>query len=172
MQLEPDEIRNYQQAAFFHQEHSRAQALTPFTIFVAVLAAIVCAWALRAVYIEWQVRQALHVLNQEMLVINAQAQQQAEAMRLRNLHMQQAAEQRAYQQRLAAHQQLLAVQAEKAAKINLRNSKAEAWAAYYSPSPECANDHQTLMVCANEHARAKKHFDLAWHKQHPQSVAY
>ena len=66
MQLEPDEIRSYQQDSFFNQNTKKPNEVNPFTIFLSVLAAILFAWFIREAYIEWQVKQALSFFDQAM----------------------------------------------------------------------------------------------------------
>jgi hypothetical protein len=71
LQLDPDEIRDYRQEAFFNENKSKA--LSPVSIFLAVLAAILVSWFIREAYVEWQIKQALEVFNQQMNVMNQQS---------------------------------------------------------------------------------------------------
>ncbi len=173
MQLEPDEIRGYKQDYFFNQNTKKPNEVNPFTIFLSVLAAILFAWFIRAAYIEWQVRQALEVFNQEMQLINEQSQRNIERVHQQSLAMQEAANERqrqteaaAYQHKLALHQQELAKQAEKEAEIEARSNKADAWLAFYKPSKACESENKNIINCGNEYAWAKNKFETQWDATH------
>lgn len=166
MQLDSDEIRDAWQYAFLNPKKSNEA--DPFKLFLAVLAAILVAWFIRAVYVEWQLRQVLETFNQQVTVINANAQKDIELSRIRN---QAATEERAriqqekvYQQKLAKHQLELDQQAAINHAINERDRKAQAWADFYKPAKGCepSNDNKDLMMCANDHARARKNFEAQW----------
>lgn len=166
MQIDSDEIRDYRQNAFLNPKKSNEA--DPLKIFLAVLAAILVAWFIRAAYVEWQLRQVLETFNQQVMVINANAQRDIELSRIRG---QVAAEERAriqqekiYQQKLAKHQLELDRQATINHAISERERKAQAWADYYKPAKGCepSNDNKDLMMCANDHARAKKNFEAQW----------
>lgn len=55
MQLDQDEVRGYEQRAFFEKKDFKD--LNPLSIFFAVLAAILVSWFIREAYVEWQLRQ-------------------------------------------------------------------------------------------------------------------
>src|SRR5687768_4685250 len=82
MQLDKDEVRNYEQRAFFEKDDK--QEVNPMTIFFAVLAAILVSWFIRELYLEYQIRRALSVFNEQMEVINQQTQQQIQEIQIRN----------------------------------------------------------------------------------------
>ena len=166
MQLDPDEIRDSRQYAFLNPKRSNEVDL--FKLFLAVLAAILVAWFIRAAYVQWQLRQVLETFNQQVTAINANAQKNIELSQVRS---QAAAEERAriqqeeiYQQKLAKRQLELDKQAVINHAVNERNRKAQAWADYYKPAKGCepANDNKDLMMCANDHARARKNFEAQW----------
>lgn len=173
MQLDPDEIRNYQQDYFSNQNAKKSVDVNPFTIFLAVLAAILVAWLIRAVYIEWQVRQAINIFNQELQVINEQTQRNLEKIQQQSLATQEAANERQrqaevaiYKSKLAKHQQEAAKQAEEDAEIQGRNDKANAWVAFYKPSKACESENKDIVYCGNEYARAKNKFETQWAALH------
>lgn len=162
MQIEPDEIRNFQQDCYFNQRTKNTTELNPFTVFLSVLAAILFAWFLRDAYIEYQAKQLLLEINKEMQIINEQQRLAMEQIRLESIADNEAREERAYQRKYALHQQMLANQAVKTAEIEARNKKADAWLAFYKPSKECTIESKNLINCANEHARAKNKFETEW----------
>lgn len=162
MQLEPDEIRNYQQDYYFNQRTKKATELNPFTIFLSVLAAILFAWFLRDAYTEYQAKQLLVEINKEMQIINEQQLLAMEKIRLESIADKEAIKERAFQRKYALHQQMLANQAVKTAEIEARNQKADAWLVFYKPSKECMLENKNLINCANEHARAKNKFETEW----------
>jgi hypothetical protein len=167
MKLEPDEIRNYQQDAFFESQNSTDNNLNPFTVFVAVLAAILVAWLVREAYLEWQINRALLVFNQQMEMVGKQSQLQAQAIQKAMQDSLLRQQQEANQQRIAQHQLEIERQAAISAQIEERNKRSQAWENYYKPSAECINDNgQNLMKCANEHAKAKKDFEAQWSGSH------
>lgn len=166
MQLEPDEIRGYQQDYFLNQNIKKSYETNPFNIFLSVLAAILFVWFIRAAYIEWQIRQVLEVFNQEINLVNEQSQRNIEKIRQQSLAMQKAANERqkqaefaAYQHKLSLHQQELVKQVEKEAEIEARNNKADAWLGFYKPSKACESENKNMINCGNEYARAKNKFE-------------
>jgi hypothetical protein len=174
MKLEPDEIRNPQQDAFFEDQHSSVSRMSEGGLFLlivsAILVAMLIAWFVKEAYDRWQIERALQLFNQEMQNINNQSNKtinqitlQSQAMMRQSQEDVQRQKEEAYQKRLALHQIELNRQAALAAEIEAKNKKTVAWNNYYKPSPECINDNgQNLMKCANEHARAKKAFDSMW----------
>ena len=173
MQLEPDEIRSYQQDSYFNQNTKKPKEVNPFTIFLSVLAAILFAWFIRAAYVEWQVRQVLEVFNQEIQLVNEQSHRNIERIRQQSITAQEAANERqrqaevvAYQHKLALHQQELAKQAEKEAEIEARSNKADAWLGFYKPSKACESENKNIINCGNEYARAKNKFETQWEATH------
>lgn len=162
MQLDPDEIRDYRQESFFRENKSKA--LSPVSIFFSVLAAILVSWFIREAYLEWQVKQALEVFNQQMNIVNQQSQINLQRIQLQAEQQSRAQAERAYQERLAKHQVELDKQAAIAKQIEERTSKAQAWSDYYKPSKGCdaSNENKDLLKCANEHIRAKNNFEAQW----------
>ena len=173
MQLEPDEIRSYQQDSFFNQNTKKPNEVNPFTIFLSVLSAILFAWFIREAYIEWQVKQALSFFDQAMQLEKKQSQRNMEQIHQQLIAAQEAANERqrqaeavAYQHKLALHQQELAKQAEKEAEIEARSNKADAWLAFYKPSKACESENKNIINCGNEYARAKNKFETQWDANH------
>jgi len=166
LQLDTDEIRDARQYAFLNSKESNKTE--PFNIFLAVLAAILVAWFIRAAYVEWQLKRTLETFNQQMAVVNANLQRDMELSQIRSrAEVEERArvqQEKDYQQRLAKHQLALAKQAAIDQAINERDRKAQAWADYYKPVKGCepSNDNKDLMLCANDHARAKKNFETQW----------
>ena len=166
MQLDPDEVRDYRHYSFMNPRRSRDT--DPLKIFLAVLAAILVAWFLRAIYIEWQVRYALKEFNQQMALIEANMHRDMQRNQIRaKLEAEErtrALQEKAYQERLAKHQLKLEEQAAIERGINDRSKKEQAWTDYYKPAKGCepSNDNKDLMKCANDYARAKKSFEVQW----------
>jgi len=169
MQLDKEDIKSYQQRTFF--DAPPKNEVNPISIFLAVLAAILVAWFIRAAYIEWQVRQALEIFNQQMQIINAQSQQQMRNIQLRNEAMREKTEERIRLQAEELRQQKLAAQQidfEKRAaienKINERSKKEEAWAESYKPARGCEKDNpdRDALICGNDYAKARRHFEATW----------
>jgi hypothetical protein len=177
-ELEPDEIRNPQQDAFFEDQHSSVSRMSEGGLFLlivsAILVAMLIAWFVKEAYDRWQIERALQLFNQEMQNINNQSNKainqitlQSQALMRQSQANVQRQKEEAYQKRLALHQIELNRQAALAAEVEERNKKSIAWGNYFKPSPECINDDgQNLMKCANDHARAKKNFELSWAKNH------
>ena len=173
MQLEPDEIRNYQQDSFFNQNTKKPNEVNPFTIFLSVLAAILFAWFIREAYFDWQVKQALSFFDQAMQLEKKQSQRNMEQIHQQLIAAQEAANERqkqaevaAYQHKLALHQQELAKQAKKEAEIEVRSNKADAWLVFYKPSKACESENKNMINCGNEYARAKNKFETQWVATH------
>ncbi|MDI1309999.1 MAG: hypothetical protein PSV17_11300 [Methylotenera sp.] len=166
MQLDPDEIRDYRQEAFFDKRES--SEVDPFKIFLAVLAAILMAWFIRAVYVEWQIRQVLDNFNQQIVVMNAESQRAMELSQLRAKAAEdertRIEEEKTYQQKVAKYQLEQNRQAVITNAINDKNRKVQAWDDYYKPAKGCesSNDNKDLMKCGNDYARAKKSFEAQW----------
>jgi phosphoglycerate-specific signal transduction histidine kinase len=168
MKLEPDEIRNNAIDDFFNKDESKSNAVTPLTIFFAVLAAILVAWFIRAAYVEWQVRKAVELFNQQMANITYQSQKQMKQIQLQNQQRIEAArraqEEKALQLKLEKRRVEQERQAAISAGINERRKKEEAWERFYKPVSGCeaSNDNKDLMKCGNDYARAKKKFEELW----------
>jgi hypothetical protein len=177
-ELDPDEIRNPQQDAFFENESSSVSKMSEGSLFIlivsAILIAMLIAWFVKAAYVRWEVEQAIRLMNQNVQMINIQAQNASNQMNLQSQaairQLQEDAQRQkeeAYQKKLALHQIELNRQAVLAGEIEERNKKSIAWVNYFKPSPECISDNgSNLMKCANEHAKAKKSFETQWAKNH------
>lgn len=173
MQLDPDEIRSYQQQAFF--EKDKSAEITPFAIFLAVLAAILVAWLIRAAYVEWQARQAIAMFNQQMQALHEQTTKSIERMQIRQQRIMAEAQEKArlkeeaaYQQKLAIRQMDLDRRAAIAAKNEMAMKKEEAWKNYYKPAKGCESENPNidLIKCGNDHAKARKLFEASWASAH------
>lgn len=173
MKLDPDELRTYRQDSYFDKKESNET--NPITIFFAVLGAILVSWVIREAYVEWQVRQALTMFNQQMAIINDQSQRSIQNMQIQSQAYQEAANQRAQiEQEKIEQKKLDALQLERdkkaaiMAEIDLKNKKDQDWNAFYKPIKGCesSNDNKDLMKCGNDYARAKKAFEAQWTSSH------
>ena len=171
MRLDEEDIKSYQQRMFF--DSPSKNEINPVSIFFAVLAAILVAWFIRAAYIEWQVRQALEIFNQQMQVINEQSQHQIRNIQLRNEAMREQAEERIRlkaeelrQQKMAAQQLDFDQRAADVERINEKIRKEEAWTLSYKPTKGCEKDNpdRDVILCGNDYAKARGQFEAAWHK--------
>ena len=169
MQLDPDELRSYRQDSYFDKKQSNET--NPMAIFFAVLGAILVAWIIREAYVEWQVRQALAIFNQQMATINEQSQRSLENIQIQSQAYQEAANQRARIEQAKIEQKKLdELQLERdrkaaiAAEVDLKIKKEQDWEAFYKPIKGCesSNDHKDLMKCGNDYAKAKKSFEAQW----------
>lgn len=173
MQLDKEDIRSYEQRTFL--DAPQKKEVNPVSIFFAVLAAIIVSWLIREAYVEWQVRQAVEVFNQQMQVINAQSQQQMQSIQLQNEAMKAKAEQEAdakeeelRQQKLAAQQLDNDKRNAIAAAIDERTKKEEAWSSAYKPISGCEKDSpdRDTIKCGNDYAKAHRQFELSWANSH------
>ena len=173
MQLDKEDIRSYEQRTFL--EAPQKKEVNPLSIFFAVLAAILVSWLIREAYVEWQVRQAIEVFNQQMQIIDAQSQQQMQSIQLQNQAMKANAEENARAKQEELRQQKLAAQQldnDKrnaiAAAIEERTKKEEAWALTYKPIKECEKDNpnRDAIKCGNDYAKAHRQFELSWANSH------
>lgn len=169
MQLDPEDIKSYEQRNFF--ENDNKIEMSPITIFFSVLAAILVAWVIREAYIEWQVRQALAIFNQQMAVINEQSQQSMDRMQNQTLAIQQQANERLRIEgennrllKLQEHQFELDKQAAIASELENKSKKEQAWVEFYKPIKGCesSNNDRDLIKCGNDYAKAKKIFEAKW----------
>ena len=172
MQLDPDEIRTSRQDSFFDEK--KPNEVNPFTIFLAVLAAILVSWFIREAYLEWQVQRAVEMLNQEVAVINAQSQRELQRIQMSAQVAQEAANQRAGAeiekarlQKLAEHQQEWDRQAAISAERDVKTKKEQAWFDYYKPVKGCesTNDNKDIIKCGNDFAKAKNNFEAQWKRK-------
>lgn len=167
MKLEPDEIKNNSIDDFLDKDNGSTK-LTPESIFVAVLAAILVAWFVKSVYVELRVRYELNKFNQEMAVISKRTQQRFQTMQLNNQQRidenRKAREDKAHQLKMLKYRAEQQKQAVITAGIEERTSKAKAWERFFKPINGCepSNDNKDLMKCGNDHAKAKKKFEELW----------
>ncbi|MFW5431589.1 MAG: hypothetical protein ACKE5M_06145 [Methylophilaceae bacterium] len=166
MKLDPDEIRSSNSDDFFNEEQT--SSLTPLSIFFAVLAAILVAWFLRTVYIDFQLRRAAEIFSQQMLVTSKQTQKSLQQMQLRNQQRieanKNALEEKVLEKKMTKYRAEQQKQALITASITERRRKIEAWENFYKPVIGCeaSNDNKDLMKCGNDHAKAKKKFEALW----------
>ena len=167
MHLDPDEIRTFRQSSFF--EEKKSSNVNPLTIFFAVLAAILVSWLIREAYLEWQVRQAVEIFNQQMANINSQAQRDLQRIQISAQIAQEAVNEKARVeagkvrlQKLAEHQLKLDRQAAISAERDIKDKKAQAWLNYYKPAKGCesSNANKDIIKCGNDFAKAKKSFEV------------
>ena len=173
MQLDKEDIRSYDQRTFL--DAPQKKEVNPLSIFFAVLAAILASWLIREAYVEWQVRQAVEVFNQQMQIINAQSQQQMQSIQLQNEAIKASAEEDARAKEEKLRQQKLAAQQldnDKrnaiAAAIEERTKKEEAWSYAYKPIIGCEKDNpnRDAIKCGNDYAKAHRQFELSWANSH------
>jgi hypothetical protein len=173
MQLDKDEIRDYEQRVFLDRDKNTNE-LNPLNIFFAVLAAILVSWLLRSIYIEYQIRQVANAFKQELEIIEKQSQIEMQKMHIRSELIRDEAnrkaalnEDRILQQKFLVRQLELDKEAEKTAILDEKTKKNEAWNVYYKPSKGCQSGSENidLLTCGNEHAKARKNFEAAWAKR-------
>ena len=169
MQLDPDEIRNYEQRAFF--EKKEVHEVNPWSIFIAVLAAILVAWFIHEMYLEWQIRRALTIFNEQMEVVNRQTQQQFQEIQIRNEYQQAKEMERVRleseykeQQRRLVIERENQIHAQKMAVVEEKNAKETAWGKFYKPTLGCGseNPNRDAIKCGNDYIRERKRFESGW----------
>ncbi len=156
MKLDREDIpKHHLRERFFDKPEPRP--LDAFTVFVAVLAAILVAFFLRATYNEWQVRRAVLAFQEQVAVTQKHHQDRIEASR-------KARAEKIYQQKMAKYRAEKQKQAAISAGIKERNMKAKAWEDFYKPLAGCesSNDDKNLLICGNDYAKAKKKFEALW----------
>lgn len=170
MQLDDEDIKSYQQRAYFDSNKPK-QEVNPISIFFAVLAAILVSWFIREAYIEYQARQALALLNQQLSIINEQTQRQFEHIQLQTEAMNARAQENArlraealIEQKQIAQQIDLKNREEISNKINEQIRKEQAWAVAYKPVKGCEKDNpeRDAITCGNDYARAHRKFEASW----------
>jgi len=169
MQLDQDEIKSYEQRAFFEKKENTE--LSPVTIFFAVLGAILVSWVIRQAYIEWQVQRALTVFNQQMQIMNAQSQQELQRFQIQSEAARAAAQERVRLEMEAKEQQKLAAiqlendkRAQELAVIQEKEAKEVAWKRFYNPIRGCEseNPNRDAIKCGNDYIKARKRFESGW----------
>jgi hypothetical protein len=130
---------------------------------------------LRSIYIEYQIRQVANAFKHELEIIEKQSQIEMQKMQIRSELISDEAyrkaalnEERILQQKFLVRQLELDKEAEKTAILDKKAKKKEAWNVYYKPSKGCQSGSENidLLICGNEHAKARKNFEAAWAKQH------
>lgn len=169
MQLDQDEIRSYEQRAFF--QRTEYPQNNPVVIFFAVLAAIIVSWIVREAYIEWQVQRALTLFNQQMQNLNAQSQQRFQNLQIQSEAARIAAQERVRlemeekeQQKLAAIQLENDKHAQQIAIIQEKDAKELAWTKFYNPTRGCESENpdRDAIKCGNDYIKARKRFESGW----------
>jgi hypothetical protein len=179
LQLDEDEIRNSEIDAFLNKDKSAA--LTPLTIFFAVLAAIVVAWLMKTAYDDWQAREAMRIFEHEWTKFEKQMNKNFEQSRVdaENLLKRQTQQLNNQVQRIRSprleklvEEQQQEYRKEKVKKyiringldVTNNTDKAKAWAEYYKPSANCekAENRQLLMECRKSNLQAIKEFEAIW----------
>ncbi len=146
------------------------QSPDALTIFLSVLAAIIAAWALKAVYDEIQMRRAAAEFSRQMQIMNARMATERPAYQYKQ-HEQgvvyPSPTQQAALRKKLIEEQKAEERAKATAAFEAKIAKEKAWEQYYRPSKECESDYddKDLMVCANEHMRAKSEFEKNWRKK-------
>lgn len=169
MQLDDEDIKSYQQRAYFDSKPK--QEVNPISIFFAVLAAILVSWFIREAYMEYQARKALEMLNQQLSIINEQTQRQFEKIQLQTEAMNARAQentrlraQALIEQKKIAQQIDLKNREEISNKVNEQIRKEQAWAVAYKPIKGCEKDNpdKDAIKCGNDYARAHRKFEASW----------
>lgn len=176
MQLDKEDEERYRQRAFF--EKKPAESLNPMSIFFAVLAAILVSWFLHQLYMEWQLRRALTIFNQQMEISTRQSQRE-----LRSIQRQSQAQFREMQLSNQARVEALAEQSRRREETRVRQNLAEIqrnieieatrkseankeilWKVFYKPSPGCEaeNPNRELIKCGNDYINARRRFETSW----------
>jgi membrane protein involved in colicin uptake len=169
MQLDPKDRRSYEQRNFFEREAN--PRVDGFTIFIAVLSAILVSWLIFYLYLQWEVRQAEEMARKQLehftLQIQAETQRSKAQMEARRRHAEEQAILRAEENRRIAedaHRAEEARRAERLAAIQANITKQKAWEEFYKPIEGCeaSNLNRDTLKCGNDHARAKKKFEDMW----------
>lgn len=169
MQIGKEDLRTYEQRAFF--EKKDAISLSPFSIFLAVLGAIIMSWVIRQAYLEWQIHQAVAVFNQQMQTISAQSNAQFQSIQLQNVARRTAEEEKIrFNAEVLEKQRLDTIQADNenrarvAAAIDEQARKERAWKSFYKPIVGCGaeNPNRETVKCGNDYIKAHKHFEASW----------
>jgi len=156
MKLDKEDIPKHHLREHFFDK-PQAKPLDAFTVFFAVLAAILVAFFLRATYNEWQVRRAVLALQEQVAVTQKHNQDRIEANRKARTN-------KIYQQKMAKYRTEKQKQAVISAGIKERNMKEKAWEGFYKPIAGCesSSDDKDLLTCGNDYAKEKKKFEALW----------
>ena len=168
MKLDPEDFQTYKQRLLFENKESLPNG---FTIFFAVLCAILVAWLIGAAYLEWQMRQALHEMNHQAEVAARQSQVNMRQIQLNNearhSQAQEAARlqavKRAEEKRQQLQQHYEALEHANALKI-AEARKNQAWERFYKPVAGCeaGNLNRKTVKCGNDYIRSRRLFEAKW----------
>lgn len=139
------------------------ESLSAISIFFAVLGAILAAWVIREVYIQWQMQKTLQVMNAQFNVITKKSQMDTKRLFEQQTRMRIEAEEKA--KTLKANQARInnEMMAEKARRIQEEARKEEAWKAFYKPVENCSDGKsESIVLCGNDYMRARKRFEQEW----------
>lgn len=162
MKLDPDDIRSYEQRAYFDKNEQKGPS--GLTIFISVLLAIIASWLIAVAFISWQARQAVEAFNQQAAVISAQSQERMVKIQAQQVAIREEAEAKVRFEALRVQREkeenqarLVAIAAEKA-------REEEAWKAYYKPIEGCepSNQNREIVKCGNDYIKAKRKFESEW----------
>lgn len=169
MKLDKDELRDYEQRAFF--EKKEVSETNPLNIFFAVLAAILVSWFIRELYLEWQIRRALTIFNEQMQIVNQQTQQQLQQIQINSEYQRAKAQEKARlefeykeQQRRLAIEQENQIHAQQMAIVEEKNAKESAWKRFYKPTLGCESENQNrdVIKCGNDYIKERRRFESGW----------
>ena len=154
-------MSNQEYPPFGKSEGSTSLAIK---IGLAVFLAILAVTAVRWLYANWVMQQAVESFNQSISKIQAQSQAQLAAIQFRE---QQRREQEARLKALEIEQRK---QEQEDRERQLRQqqemlaAKEASWEKFYKPRLECANprSNDELVECGNEYHRAKVRFEQIW----------
>lgn len=141
----------------------RTSAITPISIFFAVLGAILAAWLIREIYQDWQIQRALQMMNQQFQNITQQSQEQSRRMIEHQVRMKEASEEKA---RLIKANETKVRNDQMAAEsmlIEQAGRKEAAWKVYYKPIENCSDGrNESIVLCGNDYMKARKKFEASW----------
>lgn len=174
MHIDNDDVRSYQKRHIYDFEKPKSSNVTPFTIFVAVLAAIIAFWFIHNAYRQWQIEQAAKEFNLRLSILNAQSEKQLREIQIkRELEMQRARDQeiKRAEEVLRAKQEALQKdlyeREQKALSLKQVSDKEAAWKSYYKPVEGCesSNQNRDAIKCGNDYIKSRKQFEASWGKE-------
>ena len=154
-------MSNQEYPPFGKSEGSTSLAIK---IGLAVFLAILAVTAVRWLYANWVMQQAVESFNQSISKIQAQSQAQLAAAQLREQ------QKRDYEAKLKALEIAQSNQEEDEQERQNRQqqemfaAKEAAWEKFFKPRLECSNPrtNDELVECGNEYHRAKVQFEQIW----------
>ena len=157
-------MSNQEYPPFGKSEGSTSLAIK---IGLAVFLAILAVTAVRWLYANWVMQQAVKSFNQSISQIQAQSQAQLAAIQLREQ------QRREHEARLKALEIEQKKQEQEDRERQLRQqqellaAKEAAWEKFYKPRLECSNprSNDELVECGNEYHRAKVRFEQIWQSE-------